>query len=123
MFNAQLEQDFWRCASALRANSDLKASEYSTPVLGLIFLFADNHYRQFKADIRAEYKALKGTRREKLLSDIAIEKCRFYPPENARHDYLLALPEQHATLRGATRPSSTATTRARRRLKTTSATS
>ena len=35
------------CRNQLRANSDLKSSEYSTPVLGLIFLkFADNKYRQ-----------------------------------------------------------------------------
>ncbi len=39
----KLEDDLWRAADNLRANSDLKASEYSTPVLGLIFLkFADN---------------------------------------------------------------------------------
>ena len=79
----------------MRANSDLKASEYSTPVLGLIFLkFADNRYRQFEADIRAEYEALKGARRKKPLSDIAVEKCDFYLPENAHYDCLLALPEQ-----------------------------
>jgi len=30
----QLEADLWRSADTLRANSDLKASEYSTPVLG-----------------------------------------------------------------------------------------
>ena len=34
----QLEDDLWRAADNLRANSDLKSSEYSTPVLGLIFL-------------------------------------------------------------------------------------
>ncbi|MGA7560613.1 MAG: type I restriction-modification system subunit M N-terminal domain-containing protein [Terriglobales bacterium] len=40
----QLEADLWRAADNLRANSDLKSSEYSTPVLGLIFLkFADNN--------------------------------------------------------------------------------
>lgn len=39
----QLENDLWRSADTLQANSDLKASEYSIPVLGLIFLkFADN---------------------------------------------------------------------------------
>jgi len=42
----KLEADLWRSADSLRADSDLKASEYSTPVLGLIFLkFADNRYR------------------------------------------------------------------------------
>jgi type I restriction enzyme M protein len=34
----KLERDLWAAADKLRANSDLKASEYSTPVLGLIFL-------------------------------------------------------------------------------------
>ena len=59
----QLEADLWRAADNLRANSDLKASEYSTPVLGLIFLkFADNNYRRHEADIIAEYQKLKGTR-------------------------------------------------------------
>lgn len=43
----QFEADLWRSADTLRANSDLKPFEYSTPVLGLIFLkFADNKYRQ-----------------------------------------------------------------------------
>ncbi len=31
----KLENDLWSAADKLRANSDLKASEYSTPVLGL----------------------------------------------------------------------------------------
>lgn len=91
----QLERDLWSAADNLRANSDLKASEYSTPVLGLIFLkFADNKYRQYEAEIIAEYQKLKGTRREKPLSEIAIEKCGFYLPDNARYDYLLKLPEE-----------------------------
>src|SRR6202165_6014399 len=91
----QLEADLWSAADNLRANSDLKASEYSTPVLGLIFLkFADNNYRRHEADIIAEYQKLKGTRRERKLSDIAIEKCGFYLPDHARYDHLLNLPEE-----------------------------
>ncbi|MEW5746463.1 MAG: class I SAM-dependent DNA methyltransferase [Nitrospirota bacterium] len=91
----QLEDDLWRSADTLRANSDLKSSEYSTPVMGLIFLkFADNKYRQHEKAILAEYLKLKGTRRERSLSDIAIEKCGFYLPDNARYDYLLKLPEE-----------------------------
>jgi type I restriction enzyme M protein len=90
----KLEADLWRSADALRANSDLKASEYSTPVLGLIFLkFADNNYRKHEAAIDAEYSRLKGTRAERARSDIAIEKCGFYLPDHARYDYLLKLPE------------------------------
>jgi type I restriction enzyme M protein len=62
----QLEADLWSAADNLRANSDLKSSEYSTPVLGLIFLkFADNNYRRREAGIIAEYQTLKGTRRER----------------------------------------------------------
>jgi type I restriction enzyme M protein len=45
----QLERELWNAADNLRANSDLKSSEYSTPVLGLIFLkFADNNYRRYE---------------------------------------------------------------------------
>jgi type I restriction enzyme M protein len=91
----QLEADLWTAADTLRANSDLKSSEYSTPVLGLIFLkFADNNYRRHEAGIIAEYRKLKGTRREKKISDIAIQKCGFYLPDHARYDYLLNLPDE-----------------------------
>lgn len=91
----QLEADLWSAADNLRANSDLKSSEYSTPVLGLIFLkFADNNYRRHESEILAEYQKLKGTRREKKLSDIAIEKCGFYLPDHARYDFLLNLPDK-----------------------------
>jgi len=34
----KLENDLWQAADTLRANSDLKSTEYSTPVLGMIFL-------------------------------------------------------------------------------------
>ncbi|WP_374667743.1 N-6 DNA methylase [Ramlibacter sp.] len=91
----KLERDLWAAADKLRANSDLKASEYSTPVLGLIFLkFADNKYRQHEDAILAEYQKLKGTRRERSLQDIAIEKCGFALGPQARYDYLLNLPEK-----------------------------
>lgn len=90
----QLEADLWSAADNLRANSDLKASEYSTPVLGLIFLkFADINYRRHEKSILAEYNELKGGRREKPLYEIAITRCGFYLPEHARYSYLLNLPE------------------------------
>jgi type I restriction enzyme M protein len=91
----QLEKDLWTAADKLRANSDLKPSEYSIPVLGLIFLkFADNNYRRHEASIIADFQKLKGTRREKKLSDLAIEKCGFYLPDHARYEHLLNLPEE-----------------------------
>jgi type I restriction enzyme M protein len=62
----QLEKDLWSAADNLRQGSDLKSSQYATPVLGLIFLrFADNNYRRHEANIKAEHQKLKGTRREK----------------------------------------------------------
>ncbi len=90
-----LNDKLWASANDLRANSDLKSSEYSTPVMGLIFLkFADNKYRKHEDAILAEYQELKGTRREKSIHEIAIEQCGFYLPEHARYQYLLNLPEE-----------------------------
>ena len=90
----KLEATLWQTADTLRANSDLKASEYSTSVLGLIFLrFADNKYSQFEKEINTEFESLKGSRRERLIHEIAIEKCGFYLPQEARYEYLLNMPE------------------------------
>ena len=90
-----LQATLWKSADDLRANSDLRSSEYSTPVMGLIFLkFADNKYRQFEAAIEAEYEALQDTRREKTLPEIAIAQCGFYLPDEARYSTLLNLPEE-----------------------------
>jgi type I restriction enzyme M protein len=89
-----LQDTLWKSADDLRANSDLRSSEYSTPVMGLIFLkFADNKYRRVEAEINAEYEKLKGTRREKGRPEIAIAKCGFYLPDKARYSALLNLPE------------------------------
>ncbi len=53
----KLEDDLWASANNLRANSDLKSSEYATPVLGIIFLkFADNKYSRYEEEIEKEHK-------------------------------------------------------------------
>ncbi|NCB40044.1 MAG: N-6 DNA methylase [Erysipelotrichia bacterium] len=91
----KLEATLWYTADTLRANSDLKSSEYSTPVLGLIFLkFADNKYSLVEDQIKSEFNKLKGSRRERAIEEIAIEKCGFYLPPEARYEYLLNLPEK-----------------------------
>lgn len=96
----KLEKDLWAAADKLRANSDLKASEYSTPVLGIIFLkFADNKYRQHEDAIHEEYTRLKGKRTERSMQDIAIERCGFYLEPHARYEYLLNLPEKEDSSR------------------------
>jgi len=69
---------------------------------GLIFLkFADNNYRRHEAEIFAEYQKLKGTRREKKLSDIAIESAGS-SARPWRYDYLLNLPEEKANVEALT---------------------
>lgn len=45
--NGDMEKRLWSAADELRANSKLKSSEYSVPVLGLIFLrYADQKFIQ-----------------------------------------------------------------------------
>ena len=89
-----LKERLWAGADQLRANSGLKSTEYAEPILGLIFLrFAECKYNKFSEEITNEYNKIKGTRMERSISEIAIEKCGFYLPEEARYDYLLNLPE------------------------------
>jgi len=45
--HTDLEKRLWDAADELRANSKLKSSEYSVPVLGLIFLrYADHKFSE-----------------------------------------------------------------------------
>lgn len=91
----ELENKLWRAADKLRADSGLKASEYSTPILGLIFLrFASIRYNKVKAEIKAELEAQKNRRNQLKEEEIAILKCGFYLPPEAEYDYLLNLPEK-----------------------------
>ena len=48
--NEVLEKRLWAAADQFRANSGLKAGQYSAPVLGLIFLrFAEARFAQQRA--------------------------------------------------------------------------
>ena len=54
-----IEKRLWGAADELRANSKLKASEYSLPVLGLIFLkYADFKFRQAEQELKGKGSAL-----------------------------------------------------------------
>lgn len=89
-----LKDTLWMTADQLRANSGLKSTEYAEPILGLIFLrFADVKYSKYESEIKAEFEENRGTRTERPIHEIAIEKCGFYLPEEARYDWLLNLPE------------------------------
>jgi type I restriction enzyme M protein len=91
----ELENTLWQAADKLRVDSGLKASEYATPILGLIFLrFASIRYNRIKPEIEAELKAQKGSRMQQSESEIAIAKCGFYLPKEAQYEYLLAMPEE-----------------------------
>ena len=91
----ELEANLWQAADKLRVDSGLKASEYSTPILGLIFLrFASIRYNKVKKEIAAEFEAQKKSRLQQKIEDIAILKCGFYLPKEAEYDYLLHLPEK-----------------------------
>ena len=89
-----IENRLWSIADELRANSNLKGSEYSTPVLGLIFLrYADHKFAQAEEEIR-EIASI-GRRRNRITDQRAEYQARgvFYLPEEARFQYLLNLPE------------------------------
>ena len=85
----KLKDTLWHTADMLRAGAHLAANKYGQPILGLIFLrYADIKYKQHKEEIIEKYNSLKGTRLEKTLKEISIEKCGFYLPECAYYDYL-----------------------------------
>ena len=90
-----LKARLWQTADQLRAGSGLKSSQYSAPILGLIFLrFAESKYSKFEHEIIEEFNKTKGTRSEKQIHEIATIKCGFYLPDNARYYRLLNLPEE-----------------------------
>lgn len=90
----KLEEDLWHSADLLRAGAHMSSISYGEPILGLIFLrYADIRYKQFKADIDQEYNKYKGTRMEKTLKEVSIEKCGFYLPECAYFDFINEAPD------------------------------
>ena len=90
----KLKDDLWHSADILRQGAHLAANKYGQPILGLIFLrYADILYKQHKDEIKAEFNSKKGTRAERTLKDISIEKCGFYLPEEAYFDKINDAPD------------------------------
>lgn len=86
----KLKDDLWHSADMLRASAHLAANKYGQPILGLIFLrYADILFKQHKAEITEEYQRKIGTRAEKTMKQVSIEKCGFYLPECACFDLFL----------------------------------
>lgn len=85
----QLEDRLWKAADQLRANSSLAASQYSIPVLGLIFLrYADVRFTQVEREL-----AGKATGRREIGKADYQARGVMYVPDAARFSYLKGLPE------------------------------
>src|SRR6202163_688505 len=92
--NETLEKRLWSAADQFRANSGLKAGQYSTPVLGLIFLrFAEARFAKRRAELeKAGGSARRGMSRIDDPKAYMAEGVLFLTP-SARFDYLLQRPE------------------------------
>ena len=87
--HSEIEKGLWASADELRANSKLKSSEYSVPVLGLIFL----RYAEFKFAIAEKELVGKGSGRRTIGKEDYQAKGVMYLPPQARFFKLLDLPE------------------------------
>ena len=90
---AAREKRLWDAADPFRANSGLKAQEYSGPILGIIFLrFADVRFAAHRAKLE---KASAYARRGSRVDDHAAYHAEgiLYLAPNTRFDLLLSLPE------------------------------
>jgi type I restriction enzyme M protein len=85
----EIEKRLWSIADDLRANSGLKASEYSEPVLGLIFLrFANERFKKITDEIKAEKP-----NGYEITDDDYLEHGALVLPQKAQFDELLKLSE------------------------------
>ncbi|MBF0614895.1 MAG: SAM-dependent DNA methyltransferase [Magnetococcales bacterium] len=90
---ATLEKRLWDAADQFRANSGLKAQEYSGPILGLIFLrFAELRFTTQRAKLE---KAGASSRRGSRVDEPAAYHAEgiLYLAAESRFDHLLNLPE------------------------------
>ncbi len=88
-----LEQRLWSSADQFRANSGLKAQEYSGPILGIIFLrFAEGRFGIQRARLET---AASSSRRGSRIDEPAAYHADgiLYLAPHARFEFLLHLPE------------------------------
>ena len=85
----EVENRLWGAADQLWANTGLRPSQFSTPVLGLIFLrYAEKRFVDTQAELKKE-----GTDPKRADKYDYQEKGVLFLPEKARFSNLLALPE------------------------------
>jgi type I restriction enzyme M protein len=90
----KLETELWRAADQLRANSKLTASEYSMPVLGLIFLrHAYNRFLIVKKELDKDLPVHSQRGKRALTKADFEEQNSMFLPDKAQFDYLVSLPE------------------------------
>ncbi len=90
----KLEAELWRAADQLRANSKLTASEYSMPVLGLIFLrHAQNRFQKVKIEVDKDLPVHPQRGRRPVTKKDFEERSAMFLPDKAQFDYLVSLPE------------------------------
>ena len=84
-----IEARLWEAADELRANSKLRSSEYSVPVLGLIFLrYADHKFQRAAQELEGA-----GSGRRQIGPADYQARGVLYLPEQARFSTLIQLPE------------------------------
>ena len=91
--STSLEKRLWDAADQFRANSGLKAQEYSGPILGLIFLrFAEVRFAIQRSKLEGTSAS---SRRGSRVDEPAAYHAEgiLYLASEARFDYLLTLPE------------------------------
>ncbi len=95
--STSLEKRLWDAADQFRANSGLKAQEYSGPILGLIFLrFAEVRFAIQRTKLEgASASSSASSRRSSRVDEPAAYHAEgiLYLAAEARFDYLLTLPE------------------------------
>ena len=90
----ELEADLWEAADQLRANSKLTATEYTMPILGLIFLrHAANRFEQIKREVEPTLPVHPKRGRRPINRDDFWSKGAIYLPLEAQFDYLVNLPD------------------------------
>ena len=76
MSSDSLEARLWEAADQLRANSELKASQYSMPVLGLIFLkYADHKFKETTKELECKTSS---RRRHVTKNTVSVILCLLY---------------------------------------------
>lgn len=90
----KIEQELWKSADTLRANSQLASNEYFMSVMGLIFLrHAYSRYLMVKDDIIASLPKRGGKTRELTKEDFSHKRAIFLNQES-QFDFLVCLPDE-----------------------------